>query len=94
MDATATQQPTVVLTIQNGDTIESHIAFTDKGEIVETVDHYHDADGLRQPDWSAAGICDARGAGGKEGFDCLRRALEAGEANARLAGFTVKRVTD
>lgn len=66
----------------------SAIAFEDSGEIVETVDYMSDG----TPDWTNAGICDHRGAGGEDGYTQLRLALKAAEANARLAGYDIVRV--
>jgi hypothetical protein len=92
MEATATKQPTVVLTIQ-GDGTESHVAFNERGEIIETVEHVME-NGVRVPDWSAGGIADNRGAGGEIGFHCLHRALSDGECNARLCGFEIRRLSE
>jgi len=75
--------PTVYLRIG-----PSTIAYETSGEILETVDY----DGEGTPDWSAAGVCDYRGGGGKEGYDQLRIALDAAEHNASLMGYTVVRV--
>lgn len=75
--------PTVSLRI-NGSTI----AFETSGEIIETVEYFEDG----SPDWSAAGICDYRGTGGKEGYDSLHVALNAAEINAKLCGYEVRRV--
>jgi hypothetical protein len=75
--------PTVYIRI--GD---SAIAFESSGEILETLSY--DSDG--RPDWAVAGICDYRGAAGKEGYDHLRSALEAAEQNARMVGYEVMRV--
>lgn len=66
----------------------STIAFDERGEVVETVDYFSDG----SPDWSAAGICDYRGCGGKEGYDALRTALFAAEKNARMCGYEIRRV--
>lgn len=66
----------------------SAIAFEVTGEIIETVDYYSDG----TPDWSTAGVCDFRGAGGREGYVALGRALEAAEENANLAGYDIVRV--
>lgn len=77
-------QPTVYLVIGS-----SHIAFEEEtGEILETVDLGDDW----EPDWSQAGICDARGGGGQIGVMLLEIALRTAEANARLVGEDVKRV--
>lgn len=75
--------PTVYIRIAH-----SAVAFESSGEILETVTY--DSDG--RPDWSEAGICDYRGVAGKEGYDHLRMALTAAEANARQAGYEVLRV--
>lgn len=75
--------PTVYLRI--GD---SAIAFETSGEIIETVEYTEEG----APDWTAAGICDYRGSGGKEGYDTLRIALSAGEMNAQMCGFEIVRV--
>lgn len=81
-----TQQPTVTLLIGDEQTL-SAIAYEETGEVLETVEWI---DG--KPDWTSAGICDHRGAGGAEGFSLLRTALDAGESNAVMAGFSVERV--
>lgn len=64
---------------------DSTIARDERGEILETVDYLPDG----SPDWDAAGICDARGGGGEEGFRALVEALDAAERNARLVGIAV-----
>lgn len=67
-------QPTVTLVIEG-----SWIAFADNGEILETVE----IDERSWPDWTNASICDHRGIGGMRGYNQLRTALEAAEANAK-----------
>ena len=47
----------------------------------------------RQPRLTCGGICDARGSGGAEGFRHLHDALTNAEANARLAGVTITRLS-
>lgn len=76
-------QPTVVLRI--GD---SALAFTEDGEIVETVEFA--IDGV--PNWENAGYCDGRGVGGAAGYKRLKLALENAEANAKLCGYKLKRL--
>ena len=81
------------ITVGNGPTVslnigDSTIAFEASGEILETVTYMDDG----SPDWAAAGICDYRGAGGREGYDFLRTALEAAEFNAKLCGYEIVRV--
>ena len=66
----------------------SAIAYETSGEIVETVDYMSDG----TPDWTSAGVCDYRGAGGQDGYEQLRLALSAAENNARLAGYDIVRV--
>lgn len=83
MNTTTDPTPTVYLRI--GD---SAIAFEASGEIIETVEYTEEG----APDWSKAGICDYRGAGGKEGYDHLHYALIAVESNAKLAGYEIVRV--
>lgn len=75
--------PTVSLRIGS-----STMAFDQGGEILETVDYFSDG----SPDWSTAGVCDHRGAGGDEGYAFLRRALESAETNAKLAGYDLRRL--
>lgn len=58
----------------------SAIAFTQKGEIVETVEF----NAFNQPIWDNASICDPRGGGGGRGFDALGRAMQAAEENYEL----------
>lgn len=82
MSATLTQ-PTVSLRIA-----ESAIAYDEGGEVVETVDFNEDG----TPDWTNAGICDFRGAGGEQGYRYLVAALDACEANAVVIGDEVVRV--
>ena len=78
------EQPTVVLHI--GD---SAIAYDENGEIIETVEF--SIDGV--PDWRNAGCCDPRGSGGRLGLRALKKALDAGEENARYCGLGIRRVT-
>lgn len=78
----ATAQPTVYLVIAG-----SAVAYDDTGEIVETVEF---ADGL--PVWADASICDHRGIGGVGGYNQLRTALDAAEANARHVTNMIIRV--
>lgn len=86
------QQPTVLVLI--GTPVgRSAIAFeegtdTFSGEILETVDFNEDG----TPDWSAAGICDYRGAGGPLGYEQLRTALNLLEQNAETCGYEIVRV--
>lgn len=75
--------PTVSVRIGN-----STIAFETSGEMLETVDY--DDDGT--PNWTLAGVCDYRGAGGKDGYAALRIALTAAEENATLAGYEIVRI--
>lgn len=75
-------QPTAYLVIGG-----SAIAHDERGEILETVDW---VDG--KPDWTNAGICDHRGAGGDQGFSLLVSALAAAEQNAALVGYAPVRV--
>ena len=83
-----TTQPTVYLVLGGDSMVEpSAIAYEDSGEILETVTW---VDG--KPDWTDACICDFRGAGGVEGFDALRVALNAGERNMSLGGYDIVRV--
>lgn len=74
MAASNAAQPSVYLVIEG-----SAIAYDDSGEIVETVEF---VDGL--PVWADASICDHRGIGGAKGYNQLRTALEAAEANAAI----------
>ncbi len=68
----------------------SWLAFSERGEILETVD----VDALGVPDWDQATVADARGAGGAPAYEALHAALSAAEANARLVGLEVRRVPD
>jgi len=77
--------PTIYLVIQG-----SCLAFTGKGEIIESVER--ESDGT--PIWTNASICDHRGEGGAAGFTHLYTALFAAEANARSCGLDVVRVPD
>lgn len=83
------RQPTVMLIIGDEDN-ESAIAFSEKGEVLEAVEWL---DG-HQPDWTSAGICDHRGAGGPEGFMHLNSALWHAEENAKEVGLQIVRVPD
>lgn len=83
------KQPTIVVRMGN-----SYLARSERGEILEATELVADEDGLTQPDWDQASICDMRGAGGQEGYEALVRAFEALEANARRAGFTLVTVPD
>lgn len=75
-------QPTVVLMFDLGTTSQSACAFTQDGEIVETVTF---EDGL--PVWGDehVTVADHRGVGGQAGYDALHAALTSAEANATLA---------
>jgi hypothetical protein len=75
--------PTVYLVIG-----PSAIAFEETGEILETVDW----NGVNEPIWDGAGICDYRGGGGQGGFRLLHIALTAAEQNAAACGFDIQRI--
>lgn len=75
--------PTVYLRIGN-----SAIAFEETGEILETVTFNLDG----SPHWEHSSICDYRGAAGGEGYELLRKSLDAAELNAHLADLEIVRI--
>lgn len=81
-------QPTVYLMVGHDDDW-SALAFDDRGEILETVDFYTSG----KPDWTTAGVCDHRGAGGGTGFRHLANALFFAEKNAQIVGHDIVHVT-
>jgi hypothetical protein len=82
--------PSVVIQIA-----DSYMTKTESNEIIETV-VTQGPDGARpgQPDWNDAGICDARGSGGEEGYRSLRLAVELAEENAERMGVEVRRIPE
>ncbi len=81
----ASTTPTVTLLIEG-----SAVAYTDNGEIVETVEF----DDQGQPLWEHAIVADHRGVGGQAGYDQLVTALTAAESNARMFVDTLTRVKE
>lgn len=76
-------QPTVVLRLG-----PSYITMLENGVMVETTETLPDG----QPDWSCAGECDHRGAGGQLGYTALYTALTAADRCARHSGLRIERV--